>query len=354
MTSAAVSLSSARKEDFGMDAPTTDKKSLRQKRIPFDPFYIRLAAAGLLAAAGTYFFVPYRGPVSTLFLIIVFAAVCAPLRLDWRIKAGLFALFGYFFHSAFERTVIPNLLFALACAVICALCCLCFALLRRKTVKDALAALLPAAAAVCLSLFFAGSPFSAFSADETLSNYVNSAYAADEFNASPVYYDRESGEYRLDLHAEDDPTGAYSIALRGGLVHDAYRSYAESRLLEALRLELVQALRAEYPSEGYTVVPAGISRFPDGRITMAGANADYTARSYFDVYITNDITLATFFERVDKYVKTLYDAGIRVSQITFRGGSRGEYLYSFTCPVTHLPVSETPVFDVNARLERLH
>ena len=58
MTSAAVSLSSARKEDFGMDAPTTDKKSLRQKRIPFDPFYIRLAAAGLLAAAGTYFFVP--------------------------------------------------------------------------------------------------------------------------------------------------------------------------------------------------------------------------------------------------------------------------------------------------------
>ena len=126
-----------------MDAPTTDKKSLRQKRIPFDPFYIRLAVAGLLAAAGTYFFVPYRGPVSTLFLIIVFAAVCAPLRLDWRIKAGLFALFGYFFHSAFERTVIPNLLFALACAVICALCCLCFALLRRKTVKDALAALLP-------------------------------------------------------------------------------------------------------------------------------------------------------------------------------------------------------------------
>ena len=92
----------------------------------------------------------------------------------------------------------------IVCAAISALCCLCRALLRRRTAKNVLLALLPAAAAVCLSLFFAGSPFSAFSAGETLSDYVNSTYAADEFAASPVYYDRKSGEYRLDLHAEDD------------------------------------------------------------------------------------------------------------------------------------------------------
>ena len=56
MTSAAVSLSSARKEDFGMDAPTTDKKSLRQKRIPFDPFagIGEWAAYGVLAVGGFF------------------------------------------------------------------------------------------------------------------------------------------------------------------------------------------------------------------------------------------------------------------------------------------------------------
>lgn len=331
----------------------TENKPSSEKRIKIDPFYPRLVAAGLLAAAGAYFFVPYRGPVSALFLPIVSAALCAPLRLDWRIKAGLFALFGYFFHSAFVRTVTDNLLFALACAAISALCCLCRALLRRRTAKNVLLALLPAAAAVCLSLFFAGSPFSAFSADETLSDYVNSTYAADEFAASPVYYDRKSGEYRLDLHAEDDPTGAYPIALRGGLIRDAYLSYAESRLLEDMRLELVQALRAAYPSEGYTVVPAGISRFPDGLVTLADAQADYSARAYFEVYISNDVTLAEFFKRVEKYLKTLYDADADVSQITFRGGSRGEYHYAVTCPVTQLPINETPVFDVSSRLGRL-
>ena len=251
------------------------------------------------------------------------------------------------------RAVTDNLLFALACAAISALCCLCWALLRRRTAKNVLLALLPAAAAVCLSLLFAGSPFSAFSADETLSDYVNSTYAADEFAASPVYYDRKSGEYRLDLHAEDDPTGAYPIALRGGLVRDAYLSYAESRLLEDMRLELVQALRAAYPSEGYTVVPAGISRFPDGLVTLADAQADYSARAYFEVYISNDVTLAEFFKRVEKYLKTLYDADADVSQITFRGGSRGEYHYAVTCPVTQLPINETPVFDISSRLGRL-
>ena len=327
----------------------TENKPSSEKRIKIDPFYPRLVAAGLLAAAGAYFFVPYRGPVSALFLAVVSAALCAPLRLDWRIKAGLFALFGYFFHSAFVRAVTDNLLFALACAAISALCCLCRALLRRRTAKNVLLALLPAAAAVCLSLFFAGSPFSAFSADETLSDYVNSTYAADEFAASPVYYDRKSGEYRLDLHAEDDPTGAYPIALRGGLIRDAYLSYAESRLLEDMRLELVQALRAAYPSEGYTVVPAGISRFPDGLVTLADAQADYSARAYFEVYISNDVTLAEFFKRVEKYLKTLYDADADVSQITFRGGSRGEYHYAVTCPVTQLPINETPVFDVSSR-----
>lgn len=331
----------------------TENKPSSEKRIKIDPFYPRLVAAGLLAAAGAYFFVPYRGPVSALFLAVVSAALCAPLRLDWRIKAGLFALFGYFFHSAFVRTVTDNLLFALACAAISALCCLCLTLLRRRTAKNVLLALLPAAAAVCLSLFFAGSPFSAFSAGETLSDYVNSTYAADEFAASPVYYDRKSGEYRLDLHAEDDPTGAYPIALRGGLVRDAYLSYAESRLLEDMRLELVQALRAAYPSEGYTVVPAGISRFPDGLVTLADAQADYSARAYFEVYISNDVTLAEFFKRVEKYLKTLYDADADVSQITFRGGSCGEYHYAVTCPVTQLPINETPVFDVSSRLGRL-
>ena len=252
----------------------TENKPSSDKRIKIDPFYPRLVAAGLLAAAGAYFFVPYRGPVSALFLAVVSAALCAPLRLDWRIKAGLFALFGYFFHSAFVRAVTDNLLFALACAAISALCCLCRALLRRRTAKNVLLALLPAAAAVCLSLFFAGSPFSAFSADETLSDYVNSTYAADEFAASPVYYDRKSGEYRLDLHAEDDPTGAYPIALRGGLIRDAYLSYAESRLLEDMRLELVQALRAAYPSEGYTAsaaFPTGLSRWPTRRPTIRRA-----------------------------------------------------------------------------------
>ena len=96
----------------------TENKPSSEKRIKIDPFYPRLVAAGLLAAAGAYFFVPYRGPVSALFLAVVSAALCAPLRLDWRIKAGLFALFGYFFHSAFVRAVTDNLLFALACAAI--------------------------------------------------------------------------------------------------------------------------------------------------------------------------------------------------------------------------------------------
>ena len=126
----------------------TENKPSSEKRIKIDPFYPRLVAAGLLAAAGAYFFVPYRGPVSALFLAVVSAALCAPIRLDWRIKAGLFALFGYFFHSAFVRTLTDSLLFALACAAISALCCLCRALLRRRTAKNVLLALLPAAAAV--------------------------------------------------------------------------------------------------------------------------------------------------------------------------------------------------------------
>lgn len=71
------------------------------------------------------------------------------------------------------------------------------------------------------------------------------------------------------------------------------------------------------------------------------------------MYISNDVTLAEFFKRVEKYLKTLYDADADVSQITFRGGSRGEYHYAVTCPVTQLPINETPVFDVSSRLGRL-
>ena len=38
----------------------TENKPSSEKRIKIDPFYPRLVAAGLLAAAGAYFFVPYR------------------------------------------------------------------------------------------------------------------------------------------------------------------------------------------------------------------------------------------------------------------------------------------------------
>ena len=48
----------------------TENKPSSEKRIKIDPFYPRLVAAGLLAAAGAYFFVPYRGPVSALFLAV--------------------------------------------------------------------------------------------------------------------------------------------------------------------------------------------------------------------------------------------------------------------------------------------
>ena len=42
-----------------------------------------------------------------------------------------------------------------------------------------------------------------------------------------------------------------------------------------------------------------------------------------------------------------------VSQNPLPGGSRGEYHYAVTCPVTQLPINETPVFDVSSRLGRL-
>ena len=329
----------------------TENKPSSEKRIKIDPFYPRLVAAGLLAAAGAYFFVPYRGPVSALFPAVVSAALCAPLRLDWRIKAGLFALFGYFFpfrlcaHGDGQPAVRARLRGDKR-----AFCCLCRALLRRRTAKNVLL-LLPAAAAVCLAVLRRQPVFPPFSAGETLSDYVNSTHAADEFAASPVYYDRKSGEYRLDLHAEDDPDRRVSHRAARRFVRDAYLSYAESRLLEDMRLELVQ-LRAAYPSEGYAVVPAGISRFPTG-LSRWLTRRPTTRRA---------LILRCTFQR--RHTRRVFQAGGEISENAVRRG-RGrfanhlprrqprEYHYAVTCPVTQLPINETPAFDVSSRLGRL-
>ena len=315
-------------------------------------FYIEIAACGVLAALGAYIFVPFRGPVASIPLIVVCAAAAAALRIDWRIKVAFFALFGLFFHTVETQDITRTLIFAAVCAAICSLCCLSeYLVIKAKKPSGKLLSLIPALAAIAAVWFIAGNPFSAFNAGAHLTEYAEKTYSSDDFQTSACFYDYTDGTYGINIGAYDDPNGLiYRITFEGGTVKDKYLNHAKQLISEISRLNFLNALRSEYPNENYYVSVTDISRFSADRILLSDDSEKYSGRETFVISIPSDITLEEFFNRAEKYLRTLQAAGLDAAAVRFRGGVRGEYFYGAECPVTFLPINKTPVFDITERL----
>ena len=184
-----------------------------------------------------------------------------------------------------------------------------------------------------------------------MNEYAEKTYSSDDFQTSACFYDYTDGTYGINIGAYDDPNGLiYRITFEGGTVKDKYLNHAKQLISEISRLNFLNALRSEYPNENYYVSVTDISRFSTDRILLSDDSEKYSGRETFVISIPSDITLEEFFNRAEKYLRTLQAAGLDAAAVRFRGGVRGEYFYGVECPVTFLPINKTPVFDITERL----
>ena len=126
----------------------------------------------------------------------------------------------------------------------------------------------------------------------------------------------------------------------GTYVIDNYRARAVNSLMSDARLKVQLALRDAYPNGKFSVVSAGISAFPEGKLDVSEQFSDLSRMS-FDINVSTALTLDDFASLAGEYIRAVAKAGLRPAHIRVRGGNVGKHFLtvktlptSFSAPVS--------------------
>lgn len=306
-------------------------------------YYIGLIAVCVLAFASAYMQLPRGGKWATLPVCIVCAVAVGFTRVKWLFSSIIFAVSAYFVSSFF----VGDFEFSVVCAAFSGICCLsgCLAAKLAKSGKA-----LPAVAAVflmaisCAGHFYLfGSPLSAFPASDRLEAYVSENYT-DSVKTNGLRYDRAKRLYFTEIYGTNDVTNICTLYSDGTYVLDNYRTRAVNSLMSDARLKLQLALRDAYPNGKFSVVSAGISAFPEGKLDVSEQFSDLSRMS-FDINVSTALTLDDFTSLAGEYIRTVAKAGLNPAHIRVRGGDVGKYFLTVKTLPTAFSVPVSVAFE---------
>lgn len=306
-------------------------------------YYIDLVAVCVLAFVSAYMLLPKGGKWATLPVCTVCAVAVGFTRVKRLFSAVIFAVSAYFVSSFF----VGDFGFSVVCAVFSGICCLvgCLAarLTRSRKALCAVAAVFLVAIGCAAHFFLFGSPLTAFPASDTLEAYVSESYT-DSVKTNGLRYDRAKRLYFTEIYGTNDVTNVCTLYSDGTYVIDNYRTRAVNSLMSDARLKIQLALREAYPDGKFTVVPAGISAFPEGKLDVS-QQSDDLSRMSFDINVTTALTPDAFASLAGDYIRAVADAGLRPAHIRVRGGDVGQHFLTVKVLPTAFPAPAGVAFE---------
>lgn len=304
--------------------------------------YVNFSLCVILSFAGSYFTLSKLGEWRTLFIVIAFAVANAFVKSKWYIKAACFGAFGYVLHAFYGEGFAESLTCALFCAAVMIACCVAAFLFKKKKAFGVIIALCLIMLTAVVHVVLFGSPVPAFEADEKFGSYIASSYAEGTVESTAVRYDRSSGCFVCGVNAVTEPTEVFTLRYENGRIVDTFGRHFELATMKKGRLDVVNALRAVYPDDGFTVESHSIQGF---RFIRAENPTDVpTDIMVFDVYISAYLTVDDFIGKAVSYMRTLLDAGVNVGKINFYGGRAGLYYRRLTLDGAYVPYDTTVNF----------
>ena len=306
-------------------------------------YYIDLIVVCALAFVSAYMLLPKGGKWATLPFCIVCAVAAGFTRVKWLFSSIIFAISAYFVSSFF----VGDFEFSVVCAAFSGVCCLVGCLAAKFTEsRKALAAVAAVflVAIGCAGHFYLfGSPLSAFHASDTLEAYVSENYT-DSVKTNGLRYDRAKRLYFTEIYGTNNVTDICTLYSDGTYVIDNYRARAVNSLMSDARLKVQLALRDAYPNGKFSVVSAGISAFPEGKLDVSEQFSDLSRMS-FDINVSTALTLDDFASLAGEYIRAVAKAGLRPAHIRVRGGNVGKHFLTVKTLPTSFPAPVSVAFE---------
>ncbi|MBQ7646075.1 MAG: hypothetical protein IJS94_02285 [Clostridia bacterium] len=309
-----------------MDSKTDKTINEERKNDLRDTLYLVVSA--LFAWLGCYMFTMRLGAVSSYPFIIV-TAVCASVICKKFIRTLVFyALFGFLLPFTASRGINASAQLCVICCVIFTLSFCAVYLFLKKTKKAPLfktAAVLLAAAALAVHVFFNSDPFTFSKSSDTLSSYIDSNYRYEKLNSSNIYYVFSEKTFMTETAYSKRPTEKAYISVKDGKITDGYVSLTERFMLEEPLQKLTEKIRAAFPDGSFSVTSGSVINYPRGFAVSAESDVDYTPYASFNVYFNKSMNANEFINTAEKYFNAIYESGFKCHDLVFYAGSAGKY-----------------------------
>ncbi len=295
-------------------------------------FYIHLLLTCICAFAGGYFFLPIRGLVSTLPVMLSAALLATLTSIKVWQKVSVFFVFSFYF-AIIEYGRDTALVFAGLFAVTVLVCSFAFVLIKKKKVLTVLPAIILLIGLVFPHSYFFGNYGDYIGADRSIGLYTNFRYPQAEFVVSKTFFDYKTGYYRATVYQKKRPTEQFTLSLAGvkgenkGYIQDGFLPQVKSIIMEDTRVSVIDAIREVYPNDSFDVIAVDINRFPDTATPISTENsAAYAKRMTFVIRISGQYLPREFADVCKGYYDAIMVSDTEFGSITFTGRESQRYL----------------------------
>ncbi len=205
--------------------------------------------------------------------------------------------------------------------------------MRKKKIAICLCGVVLIAGCLCANALLFGDPFSAFHAQKQLTEYIRQQYDMENggHTFGNVRFDTDSKLYTLTAYNDIYPTETGEIFLCGGYVVDHYRELLEKQQMQEPATELTNILREAFPSDSFTVVCLGISKYPtNGQKLSAHDTTDYSSQISYCIQLSGKPNYEKLITAAKKYLDVLTDSGLSYGDLTFTSSVGTLYRLSVT------------------------
>lgn len=296
------------------------------------------------ACIGSALFIPSTGFVTTLPLIVLFAALPALIIKRSTVLPPMFFAAAYFFCFAKDTpqklTELPGgytLFVALLAFVISVSTCVSCHFAKEAYTKKkrvaiyAIASVVFAVLAVLGNAWLNGTPTGFLKAKGEISIHIETNFVSEELDVGGIYYVNSRKYYVTDAKISNGNNIGTFVYSNGNVTNDLSK-YIVTYTGEEKARKISEVLKKAFPSDSFTVTPNDRS-FDGIKVSLGSADELLPLISY-TVTINSEETAKTFVKKAEAFVAVLNGSGIDCQSIRMVGGEKQKLYYSIEVDTT--------------------
>ena len=286
----------------------TEKKISPDKKIPETlSFALKLFAVIMLGFLAGLVFRPSVGILSMLPLAFLLCGVASCIKVKSRYKLLICPAMVFMLNTIEKDDMRVSLTFTALCLLANIVFEYAAHAFRNKQKRFFAVAPIGSVICIALSFYFIGSPFTAISANRTLSDYTESKYPENEngyfgeFEFSSIRYNNQTKTYYYNAKSSTFPTEIGEISIKNGIVRDGFEPMLERKIKVPYESDFTAYLRKIFPTDSFTVDCVSIASTPDQSILIS-ENLSLKESASYEIHLGGIQTADDMLKRVKYYV----------------------------------------------------